>query len=106
MSPIFDLYGLRHESIEAARESVERALEVELVPHESSYLGDYFRGGDMDGEDLILQGNFDAREQDWVEPTHRDVPFLLYVNNPSASEATRARLEAEPKISRLRHSEV
>lgn len=104
MSPAFDLYGLRHESIEAARTSVERALGTELVAHESSYRGDYFRGDQSAGEDLILQPNYHAAERQWVEPAHRDVPYLLYVSNAASPEATRARLEAEPGVRRLRHT--
>ena len=104
MSSVFDLYGLRHRSIDAARSSVERALAVEFAPHESSYLGEYFRVGEMDGEHLTLQANYHPLEQDWIEPKYADVPFLLYVNNVASSEETRARLESDPEINRLRHS--
>jgi hypothetical protein len=104
MSPVVDLYGLEHESIDAARASVERALGTELVAHESSYLGDYFRGGESASEDVILQPNYHAALQQWVEPAHRDVPHLLYINNRASPEAVRARLEAEPGVRRLRHT--
>jgi hypothetical protein len=103
MNPVVELYGLERDSIDSARASVERVLGIELVEHESSYLGDYFRGGDSAGEDVILQPNYDAALQRWVEPAHRDMPYLLYITSP-ASPAL-ARLEAEPGVSRLRHTE-
>jgi hypothetical protein len=106
MSPVFDLYGLRHESIDAARTSVERALGTELVAHESSYLGNYFRGDESVGEDLILQPNYHDAERQWVEPAYRDVPYLLYVSSAASPEATRARLDAEPGVSRLRQTSM
>lgn len=104
MSRLVDLYGFERESIDAARASVERALEIELVAHESSYLGEYFRGGESAVEDLILQHNYHAALQQWVEPAHRDVPYLLYVTNPASPEVVRARLEAESGVRRLRHT--
>jgi hypothetical protein len=99
-----DLYGFEHESIDVARASVERALGIELVEHESSYLGDYFRGGGDATEDMILQRNYHPAVRQWVEPAHRNVPYLLYVNNPASPETVRARLEAEPGVRRLRYT--
>ena len=104
MKVVVDLYGLERDSIDSARASVERLLGIELVARESSYLGDYLRGGDCAGEDVILQPNYDARVQRWVEPSHRDVPYLLYITNPASPELVRARLEAEPGVCRLRHT--
>lgn len=106
MSPVFDLYAVRYPSIEAARSSVEQALDLELVPRESSYLGEYFGADGMDGEHLTLQSNFHVGEQDWIEPDHSDVPFLLYVNNALSPDTTRTRLERDPQIRRLRHTEL
>ncbi|HVL94766.1 MAG TPA: hypothetical protein VM266_02795 [Solirubrobacteraceae bacterium] len=105
MSAVFDLYGIRHETIEAAREAVERALGVTLVPHESSYLGEYYRAGGAAGEELVLQPNFHEGEREFLEPEHRDSPFLLYVNHARTPEETRAKLEREPGVARLRHRE-
>ena len=106
MSPVYDLYGVRSASFDAARASVERAIGVELIRHDSDYLGEYFLAGAVDGEHFQLQRNYHVGEEEWLEPDHRDTPYLLYVNNAAAPERTRALLERQPSIRRLRHTEV
>ena len=59
------IYGVDAPSLEDARSSVQRALGVELVSHDSDYRGGlYFRLG----EELILQRSDDPGDPDWVNP--------------------------------------
>jgi hypothetical protein len=105
LSAVFDLYGVDANTLEDARRSVEHALSIAFSRHESAYRGgEYFRASDTSAEHLILQRNHDAAEDGWMEPQHRDAPFLLYVERPSDAEALRAQLERVPSIRRLRRT--
>jgi hypothetical protein len=91
---IYDLYGVKGQDLEAARRAVEVALGIRFVPHESSYLGDYYRLGSDGGENFILQSNYDSLEKEWAESAHSDWPFLLYVSESERVEAVETALTA------------
>jgi hypothetical protein len=75
----YDLYGLRADDIETVREAVEAALEVKLIPHESSYIGDYYLGKSGD-EEFQLRKNSDPIDGEPVEDDFPKAGILLYVN--------------------------
>lgn len=77
----YDLYGVHADDVRDARVKVESALGIRMVPHESSYRGgEYFRIGNVDNENFILQSNYDSGEDEWAEPMHTNYPVLLYVS--------------------------
>lgn len=94
------IYGVDAPSLEDARSSVQRALGVELVSHDSDYRGGlYFRLG----EELILQRSDDPGDPDWVNPDAGGAPYVLFVDSAEDAEAVRRKLESEPGIRRVRH---
>lgn len=74
------LFGLRSNDLHAARRIIEGALGVQMVLHESDYLGEYYCFGDVGAEHFILQKNYDDVEGEWTEPNFSNYDFLLYVN--------------------------
>ena len=78
-----------------------------MVAHESGYhCGDYFRLGDTGAEHFILQQNYDSFENEWTEPEHQRIKFLLYVNETLRSEAIAAAFASEAGIELIRHQEL
>jgi hypothetical protein len=86
------IYAVSAANLDAARAEVELALDVTLDPHDSLYLGDYFRGALASLYILKLRRNVDPlydAEQDPPEdkfalsefPEHSN---LLYVDGPAA----------------------
>lgn len=77
----YDLYGIRAENIDTARAMVEAALGVQMVPHEGSYRGgEYYRLGNVNEENYILQMNYNNNEAEWAESTYAEYSILLYVS--------------------------
>jgi hypothetical protein len=101
----YDLYGIACADLEAARAIIEKALGIEFVPHESLYLGEYYRFGMSGEENLLIQKNYDSDDDEWREDSHRDQLFLLYVNRTYRPEEFRQALEGVPEVSFLRHDE-
>lgn|SRR5678815_366455 len=100
----YDLYGVFADDIEDARSLVEQVLGITLQPHESGYRGGlYFRLHDVGKEHFILQRNFDAHEEEWLEPEHTEMPFILYVNETSRSRELQDALGAQHHFRLLRH---
>ncbi len=101
--PSEDLYGLTGYSLESARIAVERALGIEMEPHDSYYHGgDYYLGHKGDDE-IILQRNLEVG--DTAEEEFADVPMLLYVSSgrsEAAEEIERQLVTQVPGISLLR----
>lgn len=94
------IYAVAAANLDAARAEVELALDVTLDPHDSLYLGAYFRGALASLHILKLRRNVDPlydAEQDPPEdkfalrefPEHSN---LLYVDGPAA-ESTDSTLQ-------------
>lgn len=93
------LFGIDGTDLRAARSSVERALGIQLVLHESEYrCGDYYRCGDVGSEHFILQRNFDQAEGEWTKPRCKEFGLLLYANKTDRGEAVCAALSAFAKL--------
>lgn len=101
----YDLYGFEGLTLEAVRNCVQRALSIELNPHESSYHGgDYYRQGDTDSEHFILQKNRDIFDDLPIEAEFSHHSILLYVNRTDRSDAiSRLLLNSCEHVSLLRH---
>ena len=101
VKPVTHLYGVRAPSLQEARSAVERALKLDFALHESAYSGEYYLGGTPAGEHYQLQPNYHEGEEAWLEPDHRDVPYLLYVNCPACPDKVKEMLERVPLIRQL-----
>lgn len=86
--PVYDLYGFANVDIKAAQFSVERALATEFVASYSTYhCGDYYRSDLGAIEELILQLNYDATEQEWTEETFHNYHVILYITTATIARA-------------------
>lgn len=91
----YDLFGFDAADLDSARVTLERVLELTLVLHESEFSGgEYYRLGDAGREHFVLEPNFYAAENIWTEPDHRDIRFLLQVNETGRGRELEARLAA------------
>jgi hypothetical protein len=93
------LFGVRTETVEAARVAVERTLHVTLEERESSHYGGvYFRFNGPDLQELVLQENVEIPEMEPAEEEFPEHRYLLYVSGfPEASPLLTA-LEAAPEL--------
>jgi hypothetical protein len=90
MTKRFDLYGWPSMALEAAAETIERALGISTQLHDSSYRGGtYYRGADDGVEELILQTNFVDHDGYFAEADHPEHGVLVYVTDPSAEVAAK-----------------
>ncbi len=81
----YDLYGFTHDDLEAARVAVEQALGIRLEPHESFYIGDYYRLGTVGEENFELRRNVDPLDGEPAEQAFPEIGVLLYVNGTERS---------------------
>ncbi len=81
-----DLYGFKDGDLEHARMAVEQALDVRMVPHESLYLGDYYRLGSSGQENMVLRRNVDPLDGEPAEQAFANMPLLLYVTDTDRPE--------------------
>lgn len=87
------LYGMSLE-LDTARAEVELALDLSLVAHDSSYLGDYYSGELPSGHDITLRRNIDPMhdasqdppEERFAEPAHSQHCTLLHVDGSDVTE--------------------
>lgn len=98
------MYGFFGLDLEGARALVERALKVQLSPHDSVYRGgDYYRLKDGDAE-LFLQRNYDCLDDGLAEAEFPEVRVLLYIDGKQHAEEISDLLRAQvPEASLLRH---
>jgi len=97
-----ELWGFRGDDVEAARELLERMLQVEMTLFESETIGPYFFARFCEPHaELTLRPNFDP---DWdgdpeddealAEPDFPDFGVLLYVDWNTEGHSCRERLQA------------
>ncbi len=105
---VFDLYGLQVSDLSEAKTLVENTLALNLLGHESSYCGEYYRSHavDVDDENFILQKNYDEFEDEWTEESFVDFPILLFVNDTERSSEIASLFENEKGVVLLRHQEI
>jgi hypothetical protein len=84
----FDLFGSRQLQLSAAAGLIRSALGVEFELHESGYHGgDYYRSLGLEGDEIIVQTNFEDDEGYLAETDFADYPTLVYVNGGSEEVA-------------------
>jgi hypothetical protein len=98
------VFGSRLRSTDDLRESIARALGVDLVAHESGYMGGaYFRAGPLDDEHVVLRSNVDASRPE-LEPAYPDFcdyPTILEINATDRSDDLRERLRVVAELEHL-----
>src|SRR5689334_6793888 len=93
------LFGIAGNDLEAARARVEHVLGIKMELHDSGYRrGDYYRLGDVGGEQFILQRNFDEAEGEWTEPGCKEFGLLLYANETGNAALLCAALSDDAKL--------
>lgn len=106
MTKHYYVYGFAHNDLEQVRSDVERALGVQLAPHDSMYRGGlYYRQGNSGAENLILQYNYNPEEGEYTEEQYPEYPILLYVNQPRDPSSIEKKIqEGLPSFKLLSHS--
>lgn len=103
----YDLYGFRHEDLEAARRAVEQALGIRLIAHESSYIGDYYKLDTMGEESLELRRNIDPLDNEPAELEFPDIGVLLYIHGTERAKELEQMLTTKiPGLCLLRRREL
>ena len=93
------LFGVRAETFDAARVTVEHALDVTLEERESSHYGGvYFKFNGPDLQELVLQENIEIPEMEPAETDFPDERYLLYVSGFPKESPLLAALEAAPQV--------
>lgn len=81
---VYDLYAIKNMELESARAAIEEALAIKFNARESMYrCGLYYKYGDLQNENFILQMNYDSLHHEWTEEGHQDMSLLFYVSNTS-----------------------
>ncbi len=77
----YDLYAFFGESLNQARDWLERESDIIFHEHDSAYQGGvYYIAGDKGNEHLVLKENIDLLDGEPDEIDHPDHKFLLYIN--------------------------
>ena len=99
-----DLYGTKSADIDRIRLKVEGALDCKLTPHDSTYVGDYFRADLMNGEKIILQRNIDPLDGKPSETKFSRYRCLIYISNTArSSDIKQALRRSGAGLTLLRH---
>ena len=101
-----DIYGFQHDDLDVARVAIESALAIRLQGHDSTYLGEYFRGSVSSALSLQLRRNTDpmhdpqsdSPEERFAEPEFSSSRLLLLV---SGSDAEAIRQTLQQRVSGL-----
>ena len=103
----YDLYGFRHWDLEAARVAVEHALNIRLIPHYSSYIGDYYRLDTIGEESFELRKNIDPLDNEPAEQEFPEIGVLLYVEGTDRAEEIEHILTTKiPELRLLRRRKI
>lgn len=82
-----DLYGLKVGDLQAAKESLLKAVCADFELHESSFHGgDYYRVS-LGGGTGVLQMNYDSFEEEYAEEKHSGYPVIFLLTCVSVEEA-------------------
>jgi len=101
----YDLYGTKTLSITELRDAIESALTIRFSPHDSVYYGgEYFRAGEVGGEELVIQLNtFEyGGSIEVAEPDHRGYPVIFWVAWTERGDELRERLATIGELDFLR----
>lgn len=102
----YDLYGFQLGDLERARAAIESALKVEMVLHDSLYLGEYYLGR-MGEAEIQIRRNLDPLDGELSEREFPKMRILLYVNRAERAREIGQILSAlTPDLAFLRRTEL
>lgn len=104
----YDIYGQESSDFKMLLIAIERALSIQFEVHQSYYRGgEYYKFVGDDGENFILQKNFNPIEAEWTERDFEEMGVILYVNETERSEKLENLLtEAIPEIKLLKRRQI
>lgn len=101
------IYGLPAQPFEDLLKRLNSAFGIRLTAHESAYRGAYYRSGPTGGEHFLLQPNYLAHGDEWIDEEHREYPVLLYVNETTRADEIDRMLQLEtPFAVKLKHEDL
>lgn len=75
-------WGILQSDIDELAKIIEQIFDIALTPHESSFLGEYYRYPNYPTskleESFSLQPNYVPAQEDWIEEDYKQYPWLLY----------------------------
>jgi len=102
----YDLYGIQLNDLEHARAAIESALKVEMVLHDSLYLGEYYLGR-MGEAEVQIRRNLDPLDGELSEREFPNMGILLYVNRVERAKEIGSTLNVlTPDLVFLRRTEL
>ncbi len=105
MAKCYDLYGSHSLSLVELREAAEGCLGIRFTLHDSIYRGgDYFRSGDIGGEEFVIQLNrFEyENEEEIAEPAYADYLVIFRIGWTERGDELREKLRKVPGLDFLR----
>lgn len=105
--PVYDLYGFLSSDMENVKTTMEAVLDIHFVPHESSFIGDYYLHGEgYEKGNLLLRMNLDPEDCEPLYSRFSDFPVLLSANDPDRPEELAKLLQGKIEGCKLLRHEV
>jgi len=106
--PVYDTFGFSSSSLEQVREALEDCLGIRFVPHESSFIGDYYLHGERyEKGNLLLRVNLGPEDGEPAYPEFSEFPIILEASDPDQPERLSNVLQSKlPGCKLLRHEVV
>ena len=99
----YDLYGIDASTLNDAAKLIVALLPLPFRPHNSSYIGEYFRAHGEGDETFKLRENIDPDDGEPAEADYPSHKFLLYVDGSGRGSDLRQTFRAHHSITLLRH---
>jgi len=105
---VYDTFGFALDDLEQVRSALENCLGIRFVPHESSFIGDYYLYENPEnGESLSLQRNEDPEEGGPLYCEFSEFPTVLHVSETDRSDELAALLQRAVEGCKLaKHEEI
>ena len=87
----YDIYGIQAGSMEEICMRIEELLSIDMVAHESSFMGDYYLGKSLD-EEFEVRNNRDLVDGERVRDDLPDTAILLYISRTKRAEELEKKL--------------
>ena len=86
----YDIYGSKNLNLAKIAKKIDLVLDTQFKIGNSYYYGgEYYRYGEGNTENFILQSNFNQIEQEWSKIIFQEFPLLLFVNNTDRADEIR-----------------
>jgi hypothetical protein len=103
----YDVFGFSSSDLEQVREALEDCLGIRFVPHESSFIGNYYLHGERyEKGNFLLRVNLDPEDGAPLYSEFSAFPILLEANDPDQSEQLAKLLQDKVKGCKLLYHKV